>query len=132
MDKISCVDTWLHILFKCSKINLYSWLRNYQLLSLNEIPWIHVGVKLFTRPFLPSPFSNRPYRKGLGTKLSAKHSTTMLFVLSYAPHPIKFPHVMKFLTLLSPPPPQPIPSFLSMLFLLPNFDLASLFPGSSD
>ena len=25
--------------------------------------------KLFTRPFLPSPLSPRPYRKGLGTKL---------------------------------------------------------------
>ena len=31
--------------------------------------WIHVGVELFTRPFLPPPFSSRPYRKGLGTKL---------------------------------------------------------------
>ena len=32
-------------------------------------PWICVGVKLFTRPFLPSPFSSRLFRKGLGTKL---------------------------------------------------------------
>ena len=27
-----------------------------------------VRVKLFTRPFLPSPLSPRPHRKGLGTK----------------------------------------------------------------
>ena len=33
-------------------------------------PWIRVGVELFTRPFLPSPFSPRPCRKGLGTKLT--------------------------------------------------------------
>ena len=29
-----------------------------------------LGSELFTRPFPPSPFSPRPYRKGLGTKLT--------------------------------------------------------------
>ena len=32
-------------------------------------PWIRVRVELFTRPFLPSPLSPHPHRKGLGTKL---------------------------------------------------------------
>jgi len=36
-------------------------------LSIIEIPWIHVGIELFTRPFLPSPLLPRPHRKGLGT-----------------------------------------------------------------
>ena len=38
-------------------------------ISINEIPWIHVEVELFTRPFLPLPFLTPPTRKGLGTKL---------------------------------------------------------------
>ena len=42
-------------------------------LNINEIPWIRVGVELFTRPLLPSPLSPRPYRKGLRTKLDHSH-----------------------------------------------------------
>ena len=70
MNKILCERVvWTRgFTFKCGSISLYSWLRNYQLLNMNEIPWIRVGVELFTRP---SPFSPCPYRKGLGTKLGS-------------------------------------------------------------
>ena len=42
-------------------------------------PWIRVRVELFTRPFLPSPLSPRPHRKGLGTKLASKVNILILY-----------------------------------------------------
>ena len=57
----------------------YSWLRNYRLLNINEIPWIRIGVELFTRPFLPLPFLTPPTRKGLGTKLGMELTTATYY-----------------------------------------------------
>ena len=53
----------------CAITCKYLWLCNYRLLNINEIPWIRIGVELFTRPFLPLPFLTPPTRKSLGTKL---------------------------------------------------------------
>ena len=62
------VDTWVHIQVSYDKlVSICGFATN----NINEIPWIRIGVELFTRPFLPSPFSSRPYRKGLGTKLDS-------------------------------------------------------------
>ena len=41
----------------------------FPLIMAGMQPWIHVGVELFTRPFLPLPFLTLPTRKCLRTKL---------------------------------------------------------------
>ena len=47
--------------------------------NINEIPWIRIGVELFTRPFLPLPFLTPPTRKGLGTKLGMELTTATYY-----------------------------------------------------
>ena len=47
--------------------------------NINEIPWIRIGVELFTRPFLHLPFLTPPTRKGLGTKLGMELTTATYY-----------------------------------------------------
>ena len=47
-------------------------------------PWIRVGVEVFTRCFLLSPFSLLPYGKSLGTKLGRDYNATPSFKPHYA------------------------------------------------